>query len=104
MNTSGLAGTCPLIGNGTGVASWKTTTSGGFLLPAAWAARPWAEWLLENAADDRLPGEPLAALAGRYGLRSVNARPSLPAYLGLLWQRRHFIAAYATARNIAMYT
>ena len=68
------------------------------------AARPSAEWVLENDADDRLPEEPLAALAGRYGLRSVNARPSLPAYLGLLWQRRHFIAAYATARNIAMYT
>jgi hypothetical protein len=40
VNTSGLAGACPLIGNGTGVASWMTTTSGGFLLPAAWAPTP----------------------------------------------------------------
>jgi teichoic acid transport system permease protein len=64
-----------------------------------------ADGLQGEDADDRtLPDEPLAELAERYGLRSVNARPSLPAYLALLWQRRHFIAAYATARNIATYT
>jgi teichoic acid transport system permease protein len=52
----------------------------------------------------RLPDEPLAALAGRHGLRLSSARPSIPAYLRQLWQRRHFIVTYATARNISMYT
>jgi teichoic acid transport system permease protein len=66
---------------------------------------PLADGLLADEADGQmLPDEPLAALAARHGLRSTAARPSLPAYLRLLWQRRHFIAAYATARNIATYT
>jgi teichoic acid transport system permease protein len=52
----------------------------------------------------RLPDEPLAAFAGRHGLRLSSARPSLTAYLGQLWQRRHFIMTYATARNVSMYT
>ena len=49
-------------------------------------------------------GEPLADLARRYGLRPSAERPSVPAYLYQLWRRRHFIFAFATARNIAMYT
>ncbi len=49
-------------------------------------------------------GEPLAELAGRYGLRPSAERPSVSAYLRQLWRRRHFIMAFATARNIAMYT
>jgi teichoic acid transport system permease protein len=28
----------------------------------------------------------------------------LVSYLRLVWQRRHFIVAYATARNVSMYT
>ncbi len=57
------------------------------------------------AAPTRQPGEEaLASLAGRYGLRPSAARPRLFAYLEQLWQRRHFILAFATARNIAMYT
>jgi teichoic acid transport system permease protein len=48
--------------------------------------------------------EPLADLARRYGLRPSATRPAVPAYLGQLWQRRHFILAFATARNIALYT
>ena len=51
-----------------------------------------------------LPSQPLAALAEQYGLRPSSARPSLSAYLRLVWQRRHFIVAYATARNVSMYT
>ncbi len=51
-----------------------------------------------------LPGEPLPQLAARYGLRPSAARPSAPAYLKQLWQRRHFILAFATARNVAMYS
>jgi teichoic acid transport system permease protein len=49
-------------------------------------------------------GEPLAELARRYGLRPSATRPPVPKYLGQLWQRRHFIVAFATARNIALYT
>src|SRR6516165_2217829 len=46
----------------------------------------------------------LADLAARYGLRPSSARPGLVSYLRLVWQRRHFIFAYATARNVSMYT
>ena len=57
------------------------------------------------AADPpRLPDEPLAALAARTGLKLSGARPTLGNYLKMLWQRRHFIIGYATARNVSMYT
>jgi teichoic acid transport system permease protein len=46
----------------------------------------------------------LAELADQYGLRPSSARPGLIAYLRQVWQRRHFIVAYATARNVSMYT
>ena len=49
-------------------------------------------------------GEPLAEIARRYGLRPSAQRPSVRSYLRQLWQRRHFIVAFATARNVAMYT
>jgi teichoic acid transport system permease protein len=52
----------------------------------------------------RVPEQPLAELAKLYGLRPSGARPSLMGYLTALWQRRHFIIGYATARNISMYT
>ena len=55
-------------------------------------------------ASAPLPGEPLAELAARNNLRPSAQRPTLRAYLGKLWQRRHFIMAYATARNVSMYT
>jgi teichoic acid transport system permease protein len=51
-----------------------------------------------------LTGEPLAELAARHGLKPSAQRPRLIEYLGSLWQRRHFILAYATARNVATYT
>ena len=51
-----------------------------------------------------LPGEPLAELALKAGLKPSAERPGLIEYLGKLWQRRHFILAYATARNVSMYT
>jgi teichoic acid transport system permease protein len=50
------------------------------------------------------PGQSLAELAEQYGLRPSSKRPSLTSYLALVWQRRHFILAYATARNVSMYT
>ncbi len=46
----------------------------------------------------------LAELAAEYGLRPSSARPGLASYLKMVWQRRHFIVAYATARNVSMYT
>jgi teichoic acid transport system permease protein len=53
----------------------------------------------------RPPGEgSLAELAAQYGLRPSSARPGLVDYMRLVWQRRHFITAYATARNVSMYT
>jgi hypothetical protein len=53
----------------------------------------------------QLPGGgDLAGLAAQYGLRPSSARPRLFAYIGQVWGRRHFIVAYATARNVSMYT
>jgi teichoic acid transport system permease protein len=54
--------------------------------------------------EARVPEQPLAEMAELYGLRLSGARPSLMGYLAALWQRRHFIIGYATARNISMYT
>ena len=53
---------------------------------------------------DDLPGGPLADYARQHGLRPSAARPSVPLYLRQLWRRWSFIIAFATARNIAMYT
>lgn len=58
----------------------------------------------EAADDDPLPSEPLAVLAAEYGLKEAAARPPFLGYLADLWQRRHFIMGFATARNVAMYT
>lgn len=52
----------------------------------------------------RVPSQPLAELAAEHGLKLSGARPALPKYLASLWQRRHFIVSYATARNVSMYT
>ena len=51
-----------------------------------------------------LADEPLAELAARYRLRPTSARPGVFAYARQLWERRHFIMGFATARNVAMYT
>jgi teichoic acid transport system permease protein len=52
----------------------------------------------------RLPDQDLAELAAQHGLKLSGARPALFTYLATLWQRRHFIVGYATARNVSMYT
>ena len=52
----------------------------------------------------RVPDQPLAELAAQHGLKLSGARPALARYLTMLWQRRHFIIGYATARNVSMYT
>ncbi|MFD5714424.1 ABC transporter permease [Streptomyces pharetrae] len=46
----------------------------------------------------------LAALAARHGLTVSGARPSLPQYVRQLWARRHFIAAFSTAKLTAQYS
>jgi teichoic acid transport system permease protein len=51
-----------------------------------------------------LPSEPLAELAARHNLKTSSERPPVLAYLRKLWRRLNFIMAFATARNIAMYT
>jgi teichoic acid transport system permease protein len=57
----------------------------------------------EQAGQEQA-GHELADLAAEYGLRPSSARPGLASYLSMVWQRRHFIVAYATARNVSMYT
>src|SRR5690242_15639030 len=57
-----------------------------------------------DAGDGPATGKSLTGLAARYGLRPSSARPGLASYLARVWQRRHFIFAYATARNVSMYT
>jgi teichoic acid transport system permease protein len=51
-----------------------------------------------------LPDEPLAEFALAHGLRPSAQRPPVLAYIKQLWRRWNFIVAFATARNIAMYT
>ncbi|MFE2536412.1 ABC transporter permease [Streptomyces sp. NPDC059371] len=50
------------------------------------------------------PADDAAAIAARYGLTVSGARPSLPAYVGQLWARRHFITAFATAKLTSQYS
>jgi teichoic acid transport system permease protein len=58
----------------------------------------------EDVAQLPEGSENLAELAARYGLRPSSARPGLFTYIRMVWERRHFIVAYATARNVSMYT
>ena len=62
------------------------------------------EFDLSGLATAELPDTPLAELAAQHGLRPSAERPPVFQYMRHLWQRRHFIMAFATARNIAMYT
>jgi teichoic acid transport system permease protein len=60
---------------------------------------------LVTSPGEELSKDPgLAELAEQYGLRPSSVRPGLVAYLRQVWGRRHFIVAYATARNVSMYT
>jgi teichoic acid transport system permease protein len=62
--------------------------------------------LLDGSVESEsgTPGQSLAEFAALHGLRPASERPGLVSYLGVVWQRRHFIVAYATARNVSMYT
>ena len=48
-----------------------------------------------------LGGIPMAA---KYGLKQSGKRPPLFEYAQTLWQRRHFISGYATAKNRSLYS
>lgn len=52
------------------------------------------------------PSESLSpeALAAKYGLTPSAARPRFGTYLKQVWERRHFISSYATARMTTMYS
>ncbi|MCZ1006175.1 ABC transporter permease [Streptomyces lydicus] len=45
-----------------------------------------------------------AQRAQKYGLSQSGARPSLPEYVRQLWDRRHFISAFASAKLTAQYS
>ncbi|WP_455360210.1 ABC transporter permease [Streptomyces sp. SYSU K21746] len=45
-----------------------------------------------------------AELAAKYGLSVSGARPGLRDYVRQLWGRRHFIAAFASAKTTAQYS
>lgn len=44
------------------------------------------------------------SMAVKYGLRQSGKRPPLFDYARFLWQRRHFITGYATAKNRSLYS
>src|SRR5262249_7374088 len=72
---------------------------GGLMARGGWRAD-----LAAVAEEEPAAGESLAEMAAQYGLQPSSARPRLVSYLVKVWQRRHFILAYATARNVSMYT
>ncbi|MEV6567492.1 ABC transporter permease [Streptomyces kronopolitis] len=55
-------------------------------------------------APGTAPDPELRALAEAHGLTVSGVRPSLPEYIRQLWQRRHFITSFASAKLTAMYT
>lgn len=46
----------------------------------------------------------LAEFATGHGLKQSAARPPMGLYIRQLWQRRHFIWAFASAKSVSMYT
>ncbi|MFJ7202761.1 ABC transporter permease [Streptomyces sp. NPDC098789] len=55
-------------------------------------------------AKSPAPQPDIEELAAAHGLTLSGARPSLPSYIGQLWQRRHFVMSYATARMASTYS
>ena len=45
-----------------------------------------------------------AELARKYGLSVSGARPGLLQYVRELWDRRHFIVAFSSAKLVAQYS
>jgi teichoic acid transport system permease protein len=56
--------------------------------------------VVEPGAQD----QQLTEYAQQHGLQPSARRPPMGLYVRQLWHRRHFMLAFATARNIAMYT
>ena len=54
--------------------------------------------------EEMLPAGPLEEFATQHGLRPSAQRPPVKDYIRQLRARWNFILAFATARNIAMYT
>jgi len=44
------------------------------------------------------------SMVAKYGLKQSGKRPPVLDYARLLWQRRHFITGYATAKNRSLYS
>ena len=57
-----------------------------------------------TAPAEHAPPPTPAELAAAHGLTVRGARPTLPQYVAQLWDRRHFVTAYATARMRATYS
>lgn len=53
---------------------------------------------------DQLQPDHFRLLAERHGLTVSGARPGIRAYLGQLWDRRHFITAFSRAKLTAQYS
>ncbi|MFD9907455.1 ABC transporter permease [Streptomyces sp. NPDC059063] len=62
------------------------------------------ELLEKPPAPSPAPALSPAELAARHGLTVSGARVPLGAYVRRLWQRRHFVTAFATARLTAQYS
>jgi teichoic acid transport system permease protein len=61
--------------------------------------------VLHTPPPTRAPADDdLTALALRHGLSVSGARPTLAEYVRQLWARRHFIAAFSTAKLTAQYS
>ena len=57
----------------------------------------------ERAATATPPDESPRAYAERHGLRPMQTRQTIGSYLAELWQRRHFVVAFASARTRASF-
>jgi teichoic acid transport system permease protein len=60
--------------------------------------------MAEAVVTEPHPALAPAQLATRYGLRAAGERPGLMEYIRSLWAYRHFITAFANARNVATLT
>ncbi|MBV1849252.1 ABC transporter permease [Catellatospora tritici] len=60
--------------------------------------------MAEAVVTEPYPALAPAQLAARHGLRVAGARPGLVEYVRKLWDYRHFIVAFANAKNIATFS
>jgi teichoic acid transport system permease protein len=69
-------------------------------------ASPTYDPVVQGELDDlaKLPPGWGGALAERYQLASISARPGLGQYLRQVWARRHFLVAFSNARMVSLYS